>query len=64
MSGFGRKIFANGEFYEGQFARGMANGRGTYKDLNGGRYEGEWKDDKQEGQGTEVWNNGAETYIG
>jgi hypothetical protein len=23
-----------------------------------------WKDDKQHGQGKEIWNNGAETYEG
>lgn len=46
MHGKGRKIYANGEYYVGDFANDMANGYGVFRDLNGGRYEGQWKDDK------------------
>jgi hypothetical protein len=64
MKGKGRKIFANGEYYVGEFDNDKANGYGVFKDLNGGKYEGQWVDDKQHGKGKEIWNNGAETYIG
>jgi hypothetical protein len=44
--GRGRKIFANGEYYVGEFQYDKANGKGTFKDIVGGMYDGEWKDDK------------------
>jgi len=28
--GYGRKIFANGEYYEGYFKDGKANGQGSF----------------------------------
>jgi hypothetical protein len=40
MKGKGRKLFANGEYYVGEFDNDKADGEGVFKDLNGGKYEG------------------------
>jgi hypothetical protein len=59
MRGQGRIVHADGDVYDGQWAKGKKNGTGTYwngKDQS--KYTGEWKDDLQEGQGKEefqVW---------
>ena len=42
ISGKGRKLFSNGEYYVGEFAHDKANGYGVFKDIKGGRYEGNW----------------------
>jgi len=38
-------------------------GYGTYTHFDGTQYEGQWYEDKQSGQGHEVWTDGA-TYKG
>lgn len=58
MCGQGRKIFANGDYYVGEFSNNVANGYGVFRDIKGGIYEGDWKDEKQHGFGKEIWNNG------
>ncbi len=64
ISGYGRKMYCNGEYYIGDFNKGKANGSGTFQDIQGGRYKGEWKDDKQHGFGKEILNNGEAVYEG
>ena len=45
MSGTGRMTQANGDIYQGDWARDMANGQGIFVDTTGSIYEGEWLDD-------------------
>ncbi len=40
------------EKYEGEMARGYAEGVGAMTHIDGGRYEGEWKASRQEGEGS------------
>jgi hypothetical protein len=40
FNGKGKKIFPNGDYYEGNFINGSFNGYGIYFKLNGGRFEG------------------------
>jgi hypothetical protein len=40
------------EVYEGEMARGYAEGFGVMTHTDGGRYEGEWKASRQEGEGS------------
>lgn len=40
------------EKYEGEMARGYAEGVGVMTHTDGGRYEGEWKASRQEGEGS------------
>jgi len=57
--------------YEGQFSRGLPDGKGTYRWASGVYYEGEWKKGLREGEGkmvypdsivTGVWK--ADNYMG
>lgn len=45
MSGYGRLIYAQGDFYEGFFKEGMADGNGVYQHYMSSRYEGHFKTD-------------------
>jgi hypothetical protein len=67
----GKGISKGTDSYEGQFIRGLPDGRGTYKWANGIYYQGDWKAGKREGRGKMVypdsvvngyWKNNA--YIG
>ena len=46
-----RKVYKNGDIYEGQFSEGKRHGRGTYRFANGDIYEGEYRDGKRCGFG-------------
>ena len=61
-SGKGRLIFKEGEEYFGDWEDNKANGFGKYKSKEV-IYEGKWKDDRQDGIGTETWNDGT-SYTG
>lgn len=47
-----------GRRYDGQWARGLMEGRGTKQWVNGDKYVGEWREGKQHGQGTFTWSEG------
>lgn len=46
MWGYGRLILGTGDYYEGEFLRNMANGKGKQVTTLGYVYEGEWVNDK------------------
>ena len=48
-------MFQNGNYYEGEFRRGMMEGKGVYTWKDGRVYEGEFKNNKKEGQGIMKW---------
>jgi hypothetical protein len=47
----GKGIAQGIDHYEGEFIKGLPEGRGTYKWANGSWYEGEWKKGMREGLG-------------
>ena len=47
--GYGKKVFKNGDRYEGEWDNDMANGKGRYDHADGDVYEGFWKNDKAHG---------------
>lgn len=51
----GKGIAQGIDRYEGQFIKGLPNGRGTYKWANGVYYDGQWKDGLREGEGKMVY---------
>ena len=57
-NGKGKKIWANGRIYEGDFKDGLRHGYGINK-INGIVYIGEWKEDKLFGQGKYVEPDGT-----
>lgn len=66
--GHGRKVFANGDVYEGQWQYDVRTGHGRY--VFGAQspwaadvYEGQWQADKMHGQGTYQWARN-ESYSG
>lgn len=66
--GFGRKAFANGDVYEGQWQHDLRTGWGRYvfgasSPWAGDAYEGQWLNDTMHGQGTYQWFRN-ETYSG
>ena len=62
--GFGKQIFEDGTYYEGQWENNKKNGKGIlyYKDGTI-KYDGDFINDKKEGNGKFVFENG-EYYIG
>ena len=62
--GEGKKVWPNGDRYEGGWRNGEKDGQGTYT-WSGGemKYQGQYKDDLEDGQGTFTWPNG-EQYQG
>ncbi len=44
-------LFANGEYYEGNFKNNMRNTTGIHYYANGDFYDGEWVNDKRVGRG-------------
>jgi hypothetical protein len=66
--GHGRKTFANGDVYEGQWIRDTRDGSGRYifgprSPWVGDVYAGQWRADKMHGIGTYQWA-GNESYSG
>ena len=60
MNGFGKYTYAS----NGQFKNDLRNGKGTEYYSNGNiKYDGDWINDKYEGNGKYIWENG-EYYIG
>jgi hypothetical protein len=44
-------LYANQEYYEGNFENGRRNGKGTYYYVNGDIYVGDWLHDNRIGKG-------------
>ncbi|MQL88975.1 hypothetical protein Taro_021544 [Colocasia esculenta] len=57
--GFGRKLYANGDYYEGNWRRGLQEGHGRYVWRNGNQYVGEWRGGVISGRGVLVWADGS-----
>jgi len=56
-------ILPNGDYYDGEFLAGRANGRGRFiSEETGISYEGQFKDDMQEGKGKETYPDGSYYY--
>ena len=75
INGKGKKVFANGDIYEGNFKNGKLDGFGIFisaiKDSKGVEisakiYEGEWRNNKKEGKGklTVHKNDKSKIYSG
>ena len=59
-NGNGRKIYANGNVYIGNWVNGKSSGYGEYQHMpNGIKYKGQWVNDKQQGRGRENWPDGT-----
>jgi hypothetical protein len=54
----GKKTFANGNKYAGDYKDGLMDGCGTFNWVNGGVYEGEYKNGKKHGRGRLFIPNG------
>ncbi|KAF6165196.1 hypothetical protein GIB67_007181 [Kingdonia uniflora] len=57
-SGFGKKRFDNGDFYEGSWRYDLQEGRGRYVWKNGNEFVGEWKNGLINGDGVLIWADG------
>jgi len=53
----GKGIAQGIDRYEGQFIKGMPDGKGTYKWADGNYYEGQWKNGMREGMGKMVYRD-------
>jgi hypothetical protein len=63
----GRGMAQGTAAYEGEFRKGMKDGRGVKSWPNGDRYEGEFAADRRNGRGTYTWGRGpweGERYEG
>ena len=58
-----RKVYKNGDIYEGEFRDGKRHGRGVYRFANGDTYEGEYRNGKRCGYGRFSFANG-DVYEG
>lgn len=61
--GWGKKVFKNGDRYEGEWNNDKANGKGRYEHADGDVYKGFWKDDKAHGYGLYTSSTGS-SYLG
>lgn len=55
---YDKRMYPNGETYEGDMRNGQKNGHGVYKFADGRVYDGEWVSNKQSGKGKMTWSNG------
>lgn len=53
----GKGIAQGIDHYEGQFSKGMPDGKGTYKWADGTVYEGEWKKGMRTGKGKMIYRD-------
>ncbi|XP_020272379.1 phosphatidylinositol 4-phosphate 5-kinase 2-like [Asparagus officinalis] len=54
-----KKVYNNGDVYEGEFHKRKCSGSGVYYYYMSGRYEGDWVDDKYDGYRVETWARGS-----
>jgi len=64
ITGTGRKIYVNGDYYKGSFLNGLPDGKGLLVEITGRKFEGEWRSGYQHGYCVEVWGNGEGKYEG
>jgi hypothetical protein len=57
--GFGKYVYADGNYYEGNFKKGQYEGKGTFVYSYGGSYTGDFKDGQQMGIGKITKANGT-----
>ena len=57
--GLGKKVYANGDVYEGLWRHGKAEGPGRYRWRNANEYDGQWLAGRMHGQGTLIWAKGV-----
>ena len=57
--GLGKKVYANGDVYEGLWRAGKCEGPGRYRWKNRNEYDGEWRAGRMHGRGTLKWNTGG-----
>ena len=62
FNGFGKRVYENGDWYEGEWKNAKRHGKGFFHFAEG-FYDGEWKENKRHGQGTLTKPNG-EKYVG
>ena len=62
-SGFGKFIWADGTYYEGNFENDLLSGGGSLQWRDGRSYDGEWLNNKMHGRGTFTWP-GGKSYVG
>ena len=60
IDGSGKKRWASGAYYEGQFRNRHFEGSGVYISRAGGKYEGQWHDGMRHGVGVEEFADGAQ----
>lgn len=53
----------NGDIFEGEFSKGLKEGKGLMKSADGGYLTGVWKENKILGKGEHVFND-KRKYIG
>lgn len=58
FTGKGKKVYSNGDVYEGEYVKGKRQGHGVYTFTDGESYEGDWYDDHQHGRGIYCFANG------
>lgn len=51
-------MWENGETYDGEWYKGMRQGKGIWRGNNGESYDGEWRRGKAHGFGVHTWSNG------
>ncbi|UJR08359.1 hypothetical protein I4U23_012630 [Adineta vaga] len=63
-----RRVYPNGDVYEGELMNGLYHGYGVYVWKNHDRYEGMWQNNRREGQGTWIWgeqtSSAGDRYCG
>lgn len=57
----GKGVAQGTDRYEGQFIKGMPDGKGTYRWAEGTYYEGQWKNGMREGMGKMVYRDSLVT---
>lgn len=57
--GVGQMVYANGDFYRGEFVNGVRHGTGQEKKRSGEVYTGAWVNGEASGKGLRVLSNGA-----
>ena len=58
LHGFGRIVYPNGDYYEGDFNFNKRHGRGAFYNVTlKSRFEGDWRDDLPHGRGEETHEN-------
>ena len=63
LNGKGREIYAEGDYYEGDFHNDLRDGQGTHHwrhgEWSGDKYEGAWRENKMHGFGVYHHSDGS-----